>query len=139
MDLDREVLVGHMGGPFWARKDAGAWSFPKGALEPGETALEAALREFHEETGIAPPPAPYVDLGAVRQRSGKSVRLFLTEGDVDLEAFEPGTFSMTLRGRTFEVPELDRVRWASVREARVLLTAGQVPFLDRIPGYSPGS
>jgi predicted NUDIX family NTP pyrophosphohydrolase len=135
--VNREVLIGHMGGPFWARKDAAAWSFPKGALEPGETALQAALREFQEETGIAPPPAPYVDLGAIRQRSGKSVRLFLVEGDVDLEAFQPGTFPMTLRGRTFEVPELDRVRWASVQEARMLLTAGQVPFLDLIPSDSP--
>jgi len=126
-----------MGGPFWARKEAAAWSFPKGALEAGEPPLQAALREFQEETGIAPPPPPYEDLGVVRQKSGKTVQLFLAEGDVDLAAFDPGTFSMTLRGRTFEVPELDRLRWATLQEARGLLTAGQVPFLDRIPGASP--
>ena len=121
-----------MGGPFWARKDAAAWSFPKGALEGGETGLVAALREFEEETGIAPPPPPYRDLDVVRQRSGKTVQLFLVEGDVDLAAFRPGTFPMTLRGRTFEVPELDRLRWAGLDEARALLIPGQVPFLDRI-------
>ena len=126
-----------MGGPFWARKEAAAWSFPKGALEAGEDPLQAALREFQEETGIAPPPPPYTDLGAVRQRSGKTVQLFLVEGDVDLESFRPGTFAMTLRGRTFDVPELDRVRWATVDEARGLLVLGQVPFLDRIPAGSP--
>ena len=69
-----------MGGPFWAKKDAAAWSFPKGEVEGDETALDAALREFREETGIAPPPPPYVDLGAVRQRSGKTVQLFLRRG-----------------------------------------------------------
>jgi len=121
-----------MGGPFWARKDAGAWSVPKGGLEPGEEPLAAALREFQEETGIAPPPPPYADLGAERQRSGKTIRLFLAEGDVDLEAFRPGTFPMTLGGRTFEVPELDRVRWVPVDEARSLLVTGQRPFLDRV-------
>jgi predicted NUDIX family NTP pyrophosphohydrolase len=131
------VLIGHMGGPFWARKDAAAWSFPKGALEAGETPLQAALREFQEETGIAPPPPPYEDLGALRQRSGKTVQLFLAEGDVDLAAFDPGTFTMTLHGRAFEVPELDRLRWATLYEARTLLTAGQVPFLDRIPDAFP--
>ena len=128
-----------MGGPFWARKEDAAWSFPKGALEGDETPLQAALREFQEETGIAPPPPPYEDLGAVRQKSGKTVQLFLAEGDVDLAAFTPGTFSITLRGRTFDVPELDRLRWATLQEARTLLTAGQVPFLDRIPGASPSA
>jgi len=121
-----------MGGPFWARKDARAWSVPKGEVERGEQPLEAALREFEEETGIAPPPGPYVDLGAERQRSGKTVRLLMVEADVDLSAFRPGTFPMTLRGRTFDVPELDRLRWVPVEEARTLLVAGQVPFLARL-------
>jgi predicted NUDIX family NTP pyrophosphohydrolase len=119
-----------MGGPFWARKDAAAWSFPKGAVEGDEKPLEAALREFQEETGIAPPPAEFVDLGAQRQRSGKTVQLFAAEAEVDLELFEPGTFRMTLHGRTFEVPELDRLRWSPLDEARELLVAGQRPFLD---------
>jgi predicted NUDIX family NTP pyrophosphohydrolase len=126
------VLIGHMGGPFWARKDAGAWSFPKGALEGAEAPLDAALREFQEETGIAPPPPPYRDLGVAKQRSGKTVHLFLVEADVDLAAFRPGTFSMTLRGRTFDVPELDRLEWATPERARELLVGGQRPFLDRL-------
>jgi predicted NUDIX family NTP pyrophosphohydrolase len=121
-----------MGGPFWRSKDHGAWSFPKGAIEDDETPLEAAQREFREETGLTPPPGRYEDLGEVRQRSGKRVRLFVVEGDPDLTGFDPGTFPMTLHGRTFDVPELDRVRWAGLDEARVLLVAGQVPFLDRV-------
>jgi predicted NUDIX family NTP pyrophosphohydrolase len=121
-----------MGGPFWARKEAAAWSVPKGELEPGEKPLSAALREFQEETGIAPPPPPYRDLGIGRQRSGKTVHLFAAEADVDVDAFVPGTFAMTLRGRTFEVPEIDRLCWVPVDEARTLLVAGQVPFLDRL-------
>jgi predicted NUDIX family NTP pyrophosphohydrolase len=121
-----------MGGPFWARKDAAAWSFPKGALEGAEEPLDAALREFEEETGIAPPPPPYVDLGAEKQRSGKTVRLFLVEADLDLAAFRPGTFPMTVRGRTLDVPELDRLAWVGVVDARELLVSGQVPFLERI-------
>lgn len=130
-----EVLIGHMGGPFWARKETAAWSFPKGELEADEEPLSAALREFQEETGIAPPPPPYTDLGTVQQRSGKSVRLFLVEADIDVDvgAFRPGTFLMTLKGRTFEVPEIDRLQWTPVEDARPLLVAGQVPFLDRIP------
>ena len=121
-----------MGGPFWARKETAAWSAPKGGLEPGEDALTAALREFQEETGIAPPPPPYRDLGTARQRSGKVVRLFAADAEVDLDAFMPGTFPMTVRGRTFEVAEIDRLRWVPVEEARTLLVAGQVPFLDRL-------
>jgi predicted NUDIX family NTP pyrophosphohydrolase len=126
------VLIGHMGGPFWARKDAGAWSFPKGAVEGVETPLGAALREFEEETGIPAPPPPYIDLGTITQRSGRSVQLFLVERDLELAAFRPGTFPMTVHGRTFDVPELDRIRWAGLDDARVLLVPGQVPFLERI-------
>ena len=121
-----------MGGPFWTKKEHAAWSVPKGALEGEETAVEAAVREFREETGIAAPPPPYVDLGVERQRSGKQVRLYLVEADVDIAGFRPGTFTMTLRGRSFEVPELDRLAWVDVGRARDLLVAGQVPFLDRL-------
>lgn len=121
-----------MGGPFWARKDEAAWSFPKGEVEGGEQPLAAALREFQEETGISPPPPPYRDLGEEQQRSGKTVRLFLVESEVDVEAFRPGTFSMTRGGRTFEVPELDRLAWMTPEEARNRLVVGQRGFLDRI-------
>jgi predicted NUDIX family NTP pyrophosphohydrolase len=121
-----------MGGPFWAKKEQGAWSVPKGAVEADESPLEAALREFQEETGIAAPPPPYADLGVERQRSGKRVRLFRAAADIDVQAFRPGTFTMTLRGRSFEVPELDRLAWVDVDRARELLVAGQVPFLDRL-------
>lgn len=133
-----EVLIGHMGGPFWARKDERAWSVPKGGTEPGEDPQATAQREFQEETGIAPPPPPYRDLGTARQRSGKVVHLFTVEADVDLDAFAPGTFAMTLRGRTFDVPELDRVRWVGLDEARRLLVAGQVGFLDRLDAPPAG-
>lgn len=121
-----------MGGPFWRGKDAAAWSVPKGGLEGVEEPLQAALREFQEETGIAPPPPPYRDLGVERQRSGKQVYLFLAEADVDLATFRPGTFPMTLGGRTFDVPELDRLEWSTVDDARTRLIAGQRPFLDRL-------
>jgi predicted NUDIX family NTP pyrophosphohydrolase len=126
------VLIGHMGGPFWARKDAAAWSAPKGELEGDEEPLTAALREFEEETGIAPPPPPYRDLGEVRQRSGKVVRLFAADAEVDLAGFAPGTFTMTIRGREVQLPEIDRIAWVPVHRARTLLVAGQVPFLDRL-------
>ncbi|MFD1722765.1 NUDIX domain-containing protein [Amnibacterium endophyticum] len=127
------MLLGHMGGPFWARKDERAWSAPKGAVEAEERPLDAALREFREETGIAPPPGPYEDLGEERQRSGKLVRLFAVEADPDLTAFTPGTFTMTRGGRSFEVPELDRLAWVPLPRAAELLVAGQVPFLARLP------
>ncbi|MGT2427251.1 NUDIX domain-containing protein [Amnibacterium kyonggiense] len=126
------MLIGHMGGPFWAKKEAAAWSVPKGALEGSEDARGAARREFEEETGIPAPPPPYRDLGVERQRSGKTVQLFAVEADVDVDAFRPGTFAMTLHGRTFEVPELDRLRWVVVDLARELLVVGQRPFLDRL-------
>lgn len=122
-----------MGGRFWARKDERAWSVPKGEVEPGEDLLTAALREFGEETGLPAPPPPYADLGVERQRSGKTVHLFAVEADLDLAAFSPGTFSMTRGGRSFEVPEIDRVAYVGLEDAARLLVAGQVPFLSRLP------
>lgn len=127
------VLAGHMGGPFWARRQERAWSIPKGEVEADEALLGAAVREFEEETGLTAPPPPYADLGALRQRSGKTVHLFAVEGSLDLEAFRPGTFTMTRGGRSFEVPELDRIDYLPLDDARRLLVAGQVPFLDRLP------
>ena len=132
------VLAGHMGGPFWARKQEGAWSFPKGLVEPGEDVLATALREFREETGLAPPQAPYDDLGAERQRSGKTVHLFAVEADLPLQGFDPGTFTMTRGDRSFEVPEIDRLEYLPMADARRLLVAGQAPFLGRLTALLTG-
>ena len=121
-----------MGGPFWARKQDRAWSVPKGEVEPGEDLLHAAVREFGEETGLHAPAPPYADLGSERQRSGKTVHLFSVEADLELTAFRPGTFTMTLRGHAVEVPEIDRIAYVQLEDAERLLVAGQVPFLARL-------
>ncbi|MFD7919293.1 NUDIX domain-containing protein [Streptomyces sp. NPDC059740] len=130
-----EVLLGHMGGPFWARREAGAWTVPKGEYEAPEEAWEAARREFREELGLEPPGGAPVPLGSVRQRGGKVVEAWAVEGEVDLAAFAPGTFEMEWpRGsgvlRAF--PELDRVSWHGWDSARALLVSGQHAFLDRL-------
>ena len=132
-----EVLLGHHGGPFWEHKDAGAWSIPKGEYVDPEPALDAALREFAEELGIAPPVdrADVMPLGDVRLRSGKVVSIWTAEGDLDAGAVVPGTFPMVWppgSRRIVEFPELDRVAWLSIDEARGKLSRGQLPFLDRL-------
>ncbi len=130
-----EVLVAHPGGPIWARRDSGAWSLPKGAIDEGESALEAAYREFLEETGHAAPGGPAIDLGEVRMRSGKVVRGFGVEGDLDPSAIR----SMLVQvewppksGRTVTVPEIDRVAWVRPGEARRRLNPAQATFVDRL-------
>jgi predicted NUDIX family NTP pyrophosphohydrolase len=130
-----EVLLGHMGGPFWARKDAGAWSVPKGEYAPGEDPLEAARREFAEELGHPLPDVPLVPLGELRQSGGKYVTVWAAEGDFDPAVAVSNTFELEWpRGsgvvRTF--PEVDRVAWFTVDDARTRLVKGQVPFLDRL-------
>lgn len=130
-----EVLVGHMGGPFWARRDAGAWTVPKGEPEPGEELHAAALREFAEELGVAPPPGPDLPLGAVRQRAGKTVHAWAREGDLDLAAVRPGTFEAEWpprSGRRATFPELDRVAWLPLARARELVVPAQAELLDRL-------
>ncbi|GAB3590653.1 NUDIX domain-containing protein [Angustibacter peucedani] len=134
-DGAREVLLGHMGGPFWARKDDGAWSVPKGELEPGEEPLAAARREFVEELGIDVPDGEVHDLGEVRQSSGKVVTVWALEGDLDVGAVVPGTFELEWpprSGRVQEFPEIDRAAWLDVDTARTKLVKGQRPFLDRL-------
>jgi predicted NUDIX family NTP pyrophosphohydrolase len=130
-----EVLIGHPGGPFWARKDEGAWSIPKGEYSPGEDPWAVAQREFAEELGKTPPDGPRLELPAVRQPSGKVITAFAVRGDLDIE----GTFSNTFElewpkgsGRLREFPEIDRVAWLSVAEARSKLLKGQRPLLDRL-------
>jgi predicted NUDIX family NTP pyrophosphohydrolase len=130
-----EVLIGHMGGPLWARRDDRAWSIPKGEYLPDEAPEAAARREFGEELGLPVPDGELVDLGTVRQPSGKYVTVWAVEGDLDPAAIVPGTFQMEWprgSGRQAEFPEIDRVAWFPIDAARAKLVAGQVPFLDEL-------
>ncbi|MET8694578.1 NUDIX domain-containing protein [Streptomyces bauhiniae] len=138
-DRGLEVLLGHMGGPFWATKDEGAWSVPKGEYEADEPAWDAARREFQEELGIAPPDGPALPLGEIAQRNGKIVTAWAVEADLDPTTVAPGTFTMEWpphSGRVQEFPELDRVAWFTPEEARPLMVSGQGTFLDRLAEHS---
>ena len=135
-DAGLEMLLVHPGGPFWARKDDGAWSIPKGEYEPSEDPLEVALREFEEELGTEPPdPTGAIPLGELRQPSGKVVSGWAVEGDLDVSDVRSNLFEMEWpprSGRTQEFPEVDRVGWFDFDEARRKLLRGQVGFLDRL-------
>ncbi|MGW5334437.1 NUDIX domain-containing protein [Streptomyces bauhiniae] len=138
-DRGLEVLLGHMGGPFWVTKNEGAWSVPKGEYEADEPAYDAARREFQEELGIAPPDGPALPLGEVAQRNGKIVTAWAVEADLDPATIAPGTFTMEWpphSGRVQEFPELDRVAWFTREEARPLMVSGQGTFLDRLAEHS---
>ncbi|GAA3574898.1 NUDIX domain-containing protein [Amycolatopsis ultiminotia] len=129
-----EVLLGHMGGPFWAKKDEAAWSLPKGELADGEEPESAARREFAEELGLPAPDGPWRELGEVRQ-SGKVVRAWAVEADLDPAAVVPGTFDLEWpprSGKVQQFPELDRVGWFDLETAREKLVKGQRAFLDRL-------
>ncbi|SEF08458.1 NUDIX domain-containing protein [Jiangella alba] len=130
-----EVLLGHMGGPFWAKKDAGAWSLPKGEYEPDETPEAAARREFTEELGLPVPDGELVELGTVKQSGGKTVTAWALRGDLDPAAVVPGTFELEWpprSGRTQEFPEVDRVEWFPLDVAREKIVKAQAAFLDRL-------
>lgn len=130
-----QVLVGHLGGPFWSRRDAGAWSVPKGELEPDEEPLAAARREFSEELGVPVPAGELLDLGEVRQSGGKRVTVWALEADLALDHLVMGTFSMEWpprSGRWQEFPELDRVAWLDLPDARERLVSAQRELLDRL-------
>ncbi|MFJ8636236.1 NUDIX domain-containing protein [Streptomyces sp. NPDC093568] len=134
-----EVLLGHMGGPFFAKRDAGAWTVPKGEYEPDEPAWDAARREFQEELGLPPPDGEAVPLGEVRQSGGKIVTVWAVEADLDPATVVPGTFVMEWpprSGRTQEFPELDRVRWLDLHRAREVVVKAQAAFLDRLAEHS---
>jgi predicted NUDIX family NTP pyrophosphohydrolase len=134
-DSGVEVLIGHMGGPFWARKDETAWSIPKGEYEAGEDAFAVALREFEEELGTPVPADDFLPLGEVKQSGGKVLTVWAAEGDLDAEAAQSNTFSLEWpprSGRFQEFPEIDRAAWLPVDEARTKLVRGQVPLLDRL-------
>jgi predicted NUDIX family NTP pyrophosphohydrolase len=129
-----EVLLAHPGGPFWARKDDGAWSIPKGEYGAGEDPLAAARREFREETG-AQPEGEAVALGAFRQSSAKTVDAWAIEGDFDPATLKSNTFSIEWpprSGKTREVPEVDRAAWFTPEEARRKLLKGQLPILEAL-------
>ena len=133
----REVLLVHPGGPFWAKKDAGAWSIPKGEYEEGDDPRAAALREFEEELGSAlPAGTELVELGTVKQKSGKRITAFAAEGDLDAETISSNTFEMEWpprSGRMQAFPEVDRAGWFSIEEAREKLNPAQAEFLVRLP------
>jgi predicted NUDIX family NTP pyrophosphohydrolase len=132
-----EVLLVHPGGPFWARRDAGAWSIPKGEYEEGEDPRACALREFEEETGTALPPGELIELGEVKQKGGKVVSAWAAEGDLDADAVGSNTFTMEWpprSGRMAEFPEIDRAGWFGVDAAREKLGPAQAEFLDRLLG-----
>lgn len=134
-----EVLLGHMGGPFFARRDAGAWTVPKGEYEPDEPAWDAARREFREELGLPPPDGEALPLGEVRQTNGKVVTAWAVEADLDPATIDPGTFRMEWppgSGRIQEFPELDRVRWFGLDDGRAVIVPAQAAFLDRLAEHS---
>jgi predicted NUDIX family NTP pyrophosphohydrolase len=134
-----EVLLGHMGGPFFARRDAGAWTVPKGEYAPSEPAWEAARREFREELGVPPPDGEAVPLGEVRQSGGKTVTVWAVEADLDPATVVPGTFTMEWppkSGRMQEFPELDRVEWFTLDRAGEVIVTAQTAFLDRLAEHS---
>lgn len=127
-----EVLLGHMGGPYWARKDDGAWSVPKGEHGPDEDPRAAAEREFTEELGSPPPLGPQVELGTVRQRAGKLITVFARQADFDADDITPGTFELEWpprSGRMQSFPEVDRAEWCDLAQAEAKLVKGQRPML----------
>ncbi len=135
-----QVLLGHMGGPFWARKDAGAWSIPKGEHGDDEDALDAARREFAEELGSPVPATSLLPLGELRA-GAKLLTVWAAEGDLDADAIVSGTFPLEWpprSGRVQEFPEVDRAAWFGLDEARTRLVAGQVPYLDRLQAVLAG-
>ncbi|HKI38963.1 MAG TPA: NUDIX domain-containing protein [Mycobacterium sp.] len=130
-----EVLIAHPGGPFWARRDDGVWSIPKGEHSEVEDPWEAAQREFAEELGLAVPAGPRLDLGALKQPSGKLVTAFAVGADLDVTGARSNTFPLEWpkgSGTIKEFPEVDRVGWFTVTQARTKLLKGQRAFLDRL-------
>ncbi len=129
-----EVLLAHPGGPLWARKDLGAWTIPKGQFGDDESPLAAARREFEEEMG-SPPRGEFVELGSIRQPSGKIVHAFTAESDFDVATVKSNLFTLEWpprSGKKGEFPEVDRAEWFVVEEARKRILKGQEPFIDRL-------
>jgi predicted NUDIX family NTP pyrophosphohydrolase len=130
-----EVLLAHQGGPFWVKKDLGHWTIPKGEAEPGEELEAVARREFAEETGAEAPGGPPLELGRIRQKSGKVVLGWALEGDLDPSTAVSNTYELEWpphSGIVRSFPEIDRVEWFALDDARRRVKAAQVPFLDRL-------
>lgn len=138
-----EVLIVHPGGPFWAKKDLGAWSIPKGEYGEEEDPRQAAIREFEEETGVATDAdGKFLPLGEIRQASAKLISVWAREGDLDARKIHSNTFSMEWppkSGTMAEFPEVDRAEWVSIETAREKLVKGQVEFLNRLVRAIGGS
>lgn len=135
------MLLVHPGGPAWARRDLGAWSIPKGEYGPGEEPLAAARREFEEELGFPPPEGETYDLGEVRQKSGKWVRAWALDGDLDVTHIHSNTvpFQWPPRsGQWIEIPEVDRAEWFGIDEAGAKINAAQATLLDRLAERAAG-
>jgi len=133
-----EVLIGHPGGPFWARKDDGAWSIPKGEYTQSEDPWQAAQREFAEEIGLASPAGPCIAFEPVRQPSGKVLTAFAVRGDLDIRNARSNTFELEWprgSGKLRQFPEVDRVGWFSVAQARVKLLKGHLAVLDQLMAH----
>lgn len=134
-DGDLEILIAHPGGPFWANRDDGVWTIPKGETEDGEDPLLAAKREFSEELGVPCPDGPFLELGSITQKSGKTVTAWAVETDLDPAAVMSNTFTMEWpprSGQQAEFPEIDRVEWASPARARAKLNPAQAEMVDRL-------
>jgi predicted NUDIX family NTP pyrophosphohydrolase len=130
-----EVLLAHPGGPFFARKDAGHWTIPKGEVEAGEELLAVARREFEEETGHFPPDGDPIDLGSIVQKGGKVVHAWALEGELDPAAAVSNTFELTWpsgSGQRLQFPEIDRVEWFGPDEARRRIKPTQIPLIERL-------
>jgi predicted NUDIX family NTP pyrophosphohydrolase len=130
-----EVLLAHQGGPFWAKKDLGHWTVPKGEAEPGEELVDVARREFAEETGAQVPDRRLIALGEIKQKSGKVVLAWAVEGDLDPSTAVSNTYELEWPPRSGVIqafPEIDRVEWFDLDAARRKLKEAQVPFLDRL-------
>jgi predicted NUDIX family NTP pyrophosphohydrolase len=133
-----ELLLAHPGGPFWASKDQGAWSIPKGEYDDSEDALIAAKREFAEELGSALPARPFLDLGAIKQPSRKVITAFAVEGDFDPATLVSNRFELECppkSGRKQSFAEIDSAQWFSTSEARDKILPGQAEFIDRLLEY----
>jgi predicted NUDIX family NTP pyrophosphohydrolase len=130
-----EVFLVHPGGPYWAKKDLGAWSIPKGEFDSDEQPLDAAKREFREETGCEPPTGPFAPLGAIGQPSGKIIEAWGVRGDCNPASVRSNTFSMEWpprSGRKQDFPEIDRAAWFDLEEARRRILKGQRGFLTAL-------